>query len=238
VIVPGTEGAYHVHAAINPEKDTKQDRDTSKAMEGARERAQSLRQRAQAAADMVRSALSQAAAACGGTMAGVDKQIKEEDSLTKKIFDRACQGGEPTDARLDKEASKINDALRYTAVLGVNRYMEAHRSIRAALAGAGMQYVKEGNAWAEPERFGHTYRGINMTFKTADGLMFELQLHTKESLGVKEKWHAEYKEMQDPATSQERRDQLRSQIRGYVEGLPVPTGADVKPPRPPGRGRR
>ncbi|MER6669432.1 hypothetical protein ABT256_33085 [Amycolatopsis japonica] len=239
---------WSVQGKVNPEEEKVTDALTRgkeeaspanpEAMEGARERARLLRQRALAASPTVHAALQSAAASCGGRLSGVEKQIKEEASLTKKIYDRACQEGEPTPARLDKQAAKINDALRYTAVLSVDQYMTGHRAIRAALEGSGFSFKREGNAWAEPERFGHTYRGINMTFQTADELMFELQLHTEQSLAVKEEHHEKYKELQDPATPQERRNQLISEIRGYVEAIPTPPGANVRPPPPPGRRNR
>lgn len=211
--------------------------DTSPAMVGARERARALRARAEAAAPGVRGALERAAAAHGAELAGLQYELKSEDSLTRKIHDRAAQRGPATDARLDAEARKVNDVLRYTVVVDMPRYAEVHTAVRTALEAAGHTFVREGNAWAEPERFGGAYRGINATFRTADGLDFEVQVHTRESLAMKEELHAMYEEVRDPATPAARVKELQDEMRRRWAGVPVPEGVSTPPPTSGGRRR-
>ncbi|NNH09169.1 hypothetical protein HLB10_19060, partial [Cellulomonas fimi] len=211
--------------------------DTTPAMIGARERARALRTRAEAAAPGVRGALERAAAAHGAELAGLQYELKSEDSLTRKIHDRAGQRGPATDARLDAEARKINDVLRYTVVVDMPRYAEVHTAVRTALEGAGHTFVREGNAWAEPERFGGSYRGINATFRTADGLDFEVQVHTRESLAMKEELHAMYEEVRDPATPAARVKELQDEMRRRWATVPVPEGVSTPPPATGGRRR-
>lgn len=213
--------------------------DTTPAMTAARERARALRTRAEAAAPSVQAAIRAAAAAHGATLSGLEHEIKTEDSLTEKIHDRAAQKGPPTDARLDAVAARMNDVLRYTAVLSVETYMASGAGIRASLEAAGYTFVRQGNAWAEPGRFGGGYRGINQTYRTPDGLEFELQLHTPESLAMKTETHPLYKERGHPATSEARRREIDDELRRRASELGVPEGADILPAAPPrGGGRR
>jgi hypothetical protein len=209
--------------------------DTTATMKGARDRARALRERATEAAKAVRPALERAVADHGGELAGLDYEIKAEDSLARKIHDRAGGKGPVTDARLDAAAARINDVLRYTAVVETENYMKGRAAVRTALQAAGLAYVREGNAWAEPERFGGAYRGINMTFRTADGLEFEVQFHTKESLAMKEELHVLYEEARDPATPAARRAELQDEMRRRWGTVPTPVGADVRAPKSGGR---
>jgi hypothetical protein len=201
--------------------------DTSPTMTAARERARALIAKAEAAAPGVRDALGKAVAEHGGTLSGLEFELKSEESLTRKIHDRTMERGDTSAKAMDKITSKMNDSLRYTAVIDAAHYMTAYRAVRASLEAAGYKPVpgREGNAWAEPERFGGGYRGINATFRTPDGLEFEVQFHTQESLDLKQEQHALYEEYRDPATSPERKRELNQQRRKLAEALAVPPGA-------------
>jgi hypothetical protein len=202
--------------------------DTSSARVGARERAKKLIERATAAAPGVRATLIQATQAHGAELARLGTEVKTEESLTRKIYDRAAEkvrGGDPDPKVLDSSAGKINDALRYTVVADPARYMETHQHIRTALETAGYRFVKEGDAWAEPERFGGGYRGINMTFRTAEGLEFEVQVHTAESLAMVEETHPLLEEHRAAGTSRERREELNQEMRRLASKVATPPGA-------------
>jgi hypothetical protein len=157
-------------------------------------------------------------------------EIKTEESLTRKIYDRASERarrGVPDQKRLDWSVSKINDALRYTVVAAPPGYMDTHDNIRTAMENAGYQWVKEGNAFAEPERFSGTYRGINMTFRTPDKLEFEVQVHTAESLEMVEETHPMLEEQRAATTSPERREELNRKMRQRASRVTTPPGADA-----------
>jgi hypothetical protein len=211
--------------------------DTTPGMVGARERARRLIARAEAAAPAVRSAIQGAVTAHQGELSGLDHEIKTEDSLTRKIYDRAAQRGEANDASLDREAGRINDALRYTAVVARSTYMQAYAATRSSLEAGGYTFVRAGNAWAEPERFGGAYRGINVTFRTPEGLEFEIQFHTPESLAMQTELHVLYEERRAAGTTREREDELRQEEQRRWGTVPVPTGADAVD-RPRGGQRR
>lgn len=191
---------------------------------GAVTRAKALVARAQAAATVVRPAIEGAVAAHGGTLAGLAYEIKTEESLARKINDRASERGTQTAKSLDKAAGKINDALRYTAVFEGAHYTEAYAATRKTLEGAGYTFVRAGDAWTTPERFGGGYRGINATFRTKDGLEFELQFHTPESWAMKQETHALYEEQRDPRTKPERVKEIEAEQRRLWATVPYPEG--------------
>jgi hypothetical protein len=89
---------------------------------------------------------------------------------------------------------------------------------------AGHTFVREGNAWTEPGRFGGGYRGINATFRTKDGLEFEVQFHTPESHAMKQETHPLYEEIRNPKTTKERRAELEKEQRERWATVPYPTG--------------
>jgi hypothetical protein len=195
-----------------------------KVPEAVAERARALRAKAEAAAPGVRGALDSAVVANGGKLVDLEFELKELDSLSRKINDRSSERGPQTPKSIDKAASKINDALRYTVVYDGANYLDGYNRTKAALEAAGYTFVRESNAWAEPERFGGGYRGINATFKTKDGLEFEVQFHTPESHDMKVETHPLYEEFRAKGTSEERKKEINEEQRRRWGGVPYPAG--------------
>jgi hypothetical protein len=205
--------------------------DTTPPSKGAETRAEALRARAVAAAPAARGALAAAIGPVGGKLVDLEYEIKTQESLARKINDRSTERGKQTEASLNKAAGKVNDALRYTALFDGAAYLEGYKAAKTAMEAAGYKFVKEGNAWAEPGRFGGgQYRGINATFKTPDGLEFEVQFHTVESHAMKQETHPLYEEIRDPKTPKARKLELEDEQRRrwgtvpYPAGIPNPAG--------------
>ena len=56
----------------------------------------------------------------------------------------------------------------------------------------------------------------------ADGQRFEVQMHSEESLEVRNRSHPLYEEARKPSTSPERREELEKQMIELVKTLPMP----------------
>lgn len=157
--------------------------------------AQVLIARAQRAEPGVTTALTDIAKRNSATLEGLAHRLKTEASLARKLVDRSrtrVVGGDYADA-VAAEAAKCNDVLRYTMQIPDKTYSNADTAIRAELPKAGFQLRNYWNAWKETTGAAEYYKGINITFATRDGQLFELQLHTKKSLQTKQEIHGLYR---------------------------------------------
>jgi hypothetical protein len=171
-------------------------------------------------------ALQGVAAENGGTMEGLENRLKSEDSLARKIEAWASkdpQAATDPEAACKAAAAKVNDSLRYTISVDPARYMATKNAAYARLAEQGYVLKNEWNAWDKPAATG--YKGINSTFTTPEGQLFELQFHTPESFAVKSELHAMYEEWRASGTTPERRAELEAIMRDKFGAVPVPDGA-------------
>ena len=68
------------------------------------------------------------------------------------------------------------------------------------------------------------YNGIHLDVVSNTGQKFELQLHSDESLAVKNKIHPMYEESRNVNTSTERKEELEEMMREISALLPRPIG--------------
>jgi hypothetical protein len=108
------------------------------------------------------------AEALNGRMVGLDARLKSVDSLTRKLE--------------DFPGRSINDALRYTMSFETEDFSGGVRGAMDAMDQNGYQLVRMSNTF----KAGVPYKGINATYRTAEGQEFELQFHTPESFYMKD----------------------------------------------------
>lgn len=165
----------------------------------------------------------------GGRLAGLENVIKSEASLTRKIADNAATlvaGGMTPEAAVAKVGSGIKDALRYTMEVETSQYMATYRRTVQALEGQGCTKISSRNTWATPgSAEAGPYRGINESWRTPGGQVFELQFHTPESFLTKTQTHALYEELRAAGTSPARIEELKRQMTQISDKIPVPEGA-------------
>jgi hypothetical protein len=178
----------------------------------------------------------------GGRLAGLDNRMKTVDSLARKLHDLAepaVARGQAPEAAVSTAGQRINDALRYTVELDPVKYAEGYQDAVGELEAAGCKLERGSNAWDPANSpFKGTYRGINTTFRSPNGTLFEVQFHTPESFAIKSELHALYEEMRLSTTSAERKAELAEMMRQRWASSETPPGAtDITPPTPPRRGR-
>jgi len=175
-------------------------------------RAEALRilEAARAEEPAVSAALEESAGAAGGRLEGTSHMLKEEASLTRKLLDRASSlpeaNADPAGA-VRQVSAKVNDALRYTVSIEPENYVAGKEQVYASLRARGYTFAYEWDAWGSPES---PYRGVNSTWKTPNGQLFEVQFHTPESYVVKSspEIRALYEEWRETGTSPERKAEL------------------------------
>lgn len=175
--------------------------------------------------------LQQQAAKHKAQLEGLDHRLKTSESLARKLADRArtavSRGTDPR-TEVNMQASGLNDVLRYTLVTGEKNYADVERAVTEGLGKAGWVLAPgtrgRWNAWED--RTAVAYNGINLTFMK-DGLMFELQLHTRASFGTKMDSHAEYEEWRAATTTPERKKDLTDRMKARWTSVPAPKGIDA-----------
>lgn len=178
----------------------------------------SIRAAANKRSDEITDTMTGIASEFGGEMRGLEYRVKSTDSLARKIDAdaNAEHGGD-----IDKAAAKISDASRYTMVLDDSNYTNGLASLEEKLAADGYE-VRTKNFWQE----GDPYQGVNMKL-TKDGVTSELQLHTKQSLQIKEtQLHPVYENFRvstDPVV----RRSLYSQMVTIAATIPKPDAYDT-----------
>ena len=123
-------------------------------------------------------------AAGEGKLAGLGFRMKSPTSIARKIASktkkRIDKSGSPLHAQI---AASLTDTIRYTdEVHSPDQLVEEARTVTQNLRQRGYRIVEAESFYAE----GAVYKGLHTTVETPEGLRFELQFHSKESLEVKE----------------------------------------------------
>ncbi|MGI9055564.1 MAG: ATP nucleotide 3'-pyrophosphokinase, partial [Pyrinomonadaceae bacterium] len=66
------------------------------------------------------------------------------------------------------------------------------------------------------------YRGINITVKSSQNQLFELQFHTEESFRLKTETHNFYEEARQISTSEQRRNEIIKQVIKLATDVKIP----------------
>lgn len=154
-----------------------------------------------------------------GSMEGLKYKLKGQESLARKIEQKSATKG----LTMKQYAAKIGDALRYTMVLPADRYGRGAQEAIEDFRRQGYTVEVE-NTWKP----GASYKGINTNMKK-DGVIFEVQFHTPQSLSLKQSAHGLYEVARDATASPEERAAATKKMIDNARALPDPAGAgDVK----------
>ena len=132
----------------------------------------------------------------GGVMYGLDNRLKTTESLARKIDTDVVEDKSLNGSRA-AAAAAVSDATRYTIGLSGSDYTNKLPIIIKELEANGYK-CRVKNFWQD----GDPYQGINIKVEK-DGVKSELQIHTPESMSVKEVTHKDYevvRETSDAAT--------------------------------------
>lgn len=158
-----------------------------------------------------------------GEPIGLEFADKKVDSLARKIQTDMDVGN----ISQATAAARIGDTLRYTIQFEPSNY---HDGVMTAIAGfeeRGFTLIKYKNLWDKL-----TYKGINTTMQTPEGLFMEVQYHTPESFEIKEYVsHVPYEEWRLSSTPKARSLELEAEMAEYWSPAVIPDGAmAITPP--------
>lgn len=152
----------------------------------------------------------------GVSMYGLEYRLKDVDSIARKVeLEKERYKGNVTRA-----AKFLTDISRYTMSVPTEDYGNKVKSILAELEKDGYK-VNVKNHWSKDAG---PYRGLNVRLISPDGNRIELQLHTPQSIEVKNKIHPLYTEFRS-SKDNERRLNLWNKMTRLTEAIPMPEGA-------------
>ncbi len=160
-----------------------------------------------------------------------DKGQAPYPSFKRKLFDemnpRPQKPGDPAPPKRspDEVADKMNDLVRYTINFPKGTYSLGVQNALVEFA-KYFDEVKVKNFWVKKEAGEGNYPGINVTYKTKDGQLFEVQFHTPESFHAKgdvEHWGYEKKRALEAVDFSQypphEREAVRSKIQDEIDEL-------------------
>ena len=161
----------------------------------------------------------------GVNMAGLENRVKGKDSFLRKVGTKSGHSLDPQ--KIKDTISSTNDVIRYTYQDSALSLADSYKNVMGALQEKGYEVVQVKNFWKNK---GNPYNGINCTFRTpkgeTKGQSFEIQFHTPESYGVKDRMHKDYEAWRvlDPASSGA--IELRKKMMEQSQGMEIP--ANIK----------
>ena len=158
---------------------------------------------------------------------GLENKFKTEHSLVRKLIDSSVRdlSDLSLEAKLEKHSKRVNDVLRYTFLLPIDSYKIIFERILKTLSNSGYEINERRiwNAWENAETERDTgYRGINITVKSSNKQLFELQFHTEESFRLKSETHNLYEEARQISISERRRNEIIEQIIKLAIEVEIP----------------
>lgn len=157
--------------------------------------------------------------ASGGRLEGLQYRIKSEESLYRKLVDKADAKG----ISIGSYSRQVTDCLRYTVVGERNNFARVYASMFDNLRKKGYTVVGVKNTLKNTDA---PYRGVNALVRDKGGYIFELQYHTPQSLKVKEENHALYEEYRLSSTTSDRRNKLMLEMVKNSKTIKAPPGIE------------
>lgn len=113
-----------------------------------------------------------------------------------------------------KDIHKLYDIIRYTSVSNEQNYYGDFAKTISILTQKGYRPIEITDFWKmeEESRRKGGYKGINIKMENPDGVRFELQFHTKESLFAKEEAHRLYETARNPKCDEKERENATRQM--------------------------
>lgn len=133
------------------------------------------------------------AKSCGASLEGVEHSIKAGSHFAEKI-DRVRKkeefGSEVSDEQI---ARSLGDSVRFTMMSKHDDLVSNVKTLMSQLEDKGYEIVELDNKYFPPKPPKlHTYKGVHLGVKSPDGIVFEVQVHSKESMDVKNINHKIY----------------------------------------------
>ncbi|WP_333648020.1 phage minor capsid protein [Lacrimispora sp.] len=153
----------------------------------------------------------------GVSMVGLEYRLKAKDSFLRKVGKESEYSLDPE--RIKTVISSTNDIIRYTYQDNALTLVDSYKNITQVLQEKGYSVVRVKNFWHKRD---NPYNGINCTFRTLEGQDFEVQFHTPESYGVKDRMHKDYETWRQLNAASPEAIALRRKMMEQSRGMAIP----------------
>jgi len=157
----------------------------------------------------------------GIQMMGLEYRLKSKDSFLRKVGTKSGHSLDPK--RIKDTISSTDDVIRYTYQDNALSLTSSYKNVAKALQEKGYEVVEVKNHWLNK---GNPYNGINCTFRSPGNQKFEIQFHTPESYGVKDRMHKDYEAWRLLSASSPEAIALRRKMMEQSRGMEIPANIE------------
>lgn len=157
----------------------------------------------------------------GIQMMGLEYRLKSKDSFLRKVGTKSGHSLDPK--RIKDTISSTDDVIRYTYQDNALSLTSSYKNVAKALQEKGYEVVEVKNHWLNK---GNPYNGINCTFRSPENQKFEIQFHTPESYGVKDRMHKDYEAWRLLSASSPEAIALRRKMMEQSRGMEIPANIE------------
>lgn len=152
---------------------------------------------------------------------GLEHSVKTASSIANKL-ERKVEGGLASE-QATKYVENLHDIVRYTLVGSTETLTQGISSTIATLTKNGYSIIELDNKFLNRN---NRYKAVHLTACSPENQLFEVQIHSQEGRQAGLDTHEMYEEWRNPATDQERKAVLFSQIKAIYDSVPIPTNID------------
>lgn len=161
----------------------------------------------------------------GAKLDGVEFSVKTASSVEEKVFRKQqsalADGLKPLPD--DEIIKQMTDVVRYTQVVDHDSIVDATFKTEDLFQKKGFEIVERDNKYALNDP---SYKGVHLLVKDKKGVAFEVQVHSKESMAIKNANHILYEEARILPKGDQRRAILEEQMKQNSRSLQNPKGID------------
>lgn len=168
---------------------------------------------------VITKAVKKAAAHGTGKLTDLATKIKSVNSLTDKLVRKLKNNPD-----IQEVISGVHDALRYTIVSKDSDIVKNYDKAIEYFKNHGYNVIEVSNTFIDDKS---AYKGINTVIANKGGYKFEIQFHTPSSLEIKHKNHSLYKEEQNSSTTENRKKEIRFEMKQNASKVKVPQNIDA-----------
>lgn len=171
----------------------------------------------------------------GGSSASgkIDRKRKKDIASAADLLKKGKINEEQAEkmrTKTDEEYTRdFDDIVRFTVLADHNDTVKSVENTIKTLEKKGYTLSELDNKWLPTKEKDGTikpseYKAVHLTFTSPTGESFEVQVHSPETMNVKNKNHALYEEQRKPTTSKERAGQLGAAMAKNTATLKEPDG--------------
>lgn len=152
---------------------------------------------------------------------GLEHSVKTASSIANKLERKVVEG--PASPQATRYVENLHDIIRYTLVGNTETLADNINSTITTLMKNGYTIIELDNKFLNRN---NRYKAVHLTACSPDKQLFEVQIHSKEGRQAGLDTHEMYEEWRNPATDEERKAVLFTQIKAIYDSVPIPNHID------------